>query len=305
MANKNYNMKFTMSDGSTKSVPFSMPGCADIDVTAEVGQTIIVKEVDANGKPTKWESADYQPRTHWSEFREVQPSITITPFYYEALGVPMGNMSNFDIVVGNKYKVTFDGVEYICEAIIASMAGMSAPAFGNAAVAGGANTGEPFVIFKMAGDNWVTAIFFDMNPHTVQVFGETPTPIPKKYLENALPCYINATADWDGISNSEPKSYTFDKTGAEVWPALNSGRELKLRLHVLKNGNEAGYLDIVYDMYMGGTHSEMGKTVFMFIRHKVDVGGFILNAFNGAPVPELIPITVLDDGSLGVFDLGE
>jgi len=31
---------------------------ASLDVTARVGQTIIVKEVDANGKPTKWESAD-------------------------------------------------------------------------------------------------------------------------------------------------------------------------------------------------------------------------------------------------------
>lgn len=29
-----------------------------IDVTAQVGQTIVVKEVDANGKPTAWESAD-------------------------------------------------------------------------------------------------------------------------------------------------------------------------------------------------------------------------------------------------------
>jgi len=34
-------------------------GSASIDVTAEVGQTIIVKEVDENGKPTKWESAEY------------------------------------------------------------------------------------------------------------------------------------------------------------------------------------------------------------------------------------------------------
>lgn len=36
-------------------------GGTSIDVTAEVGQTIVVKEVDANGKPTKWESADYPP----------------------------------------------------------------------------------------------------------------------------------------------------------------------------------------------------------------------------------------------------
>lgn len=33
-------------------------GSANIDVTAQVGQTIIVKEVDASGKPTKWEAAD-------------------------------------------------------------------------------------------------------------------------------------------------------------------------------------------------------------------------------------------------------
>jgi hypothetical protein len=30
-----------------------------VDVTAEVGQTIVVKEVDENGKPTKWKAVDY------------------------------------------------------------------------------------------------------------------------------------------------------------------------------------------------------------------------------------------------------
>lgn len=33
-------------------------GGASIDVTAKVGQTIVVKEVDANGKPTEWAAAD-------------------------------------------------------------------------------------------------------------------------------------------------------------------------------------------------------------------------------------------------------
>lgn len=32
---------------------------------ATVGQTIVVKEVDDEGKPTEWEAADYQPRTHY------------------------------------------------------------------------------------------------------------------------------------------------------------------------------------------------------------------------------------------------
>lgn len=34
-------------------------GGASIDVTAQVGQTIVVKEVDANGKPTEWEAVDF------------------------------------------------------------------------------------------------------------------------------------------------------------------------------------------------------------------------------------------------------
>lgn len=33
-------------------------GGTSIDVTAQVGQTIVVKEVDANGKPTEWAAAD-------------------------------------------------------------------------------------------------------------------------------------------------------------------------------------------------------------------------------------------------------
>ena len=47
-------------DSNNETIPdVNIVGGADIDVTAEVGQTIIVKEVDENGKPTKWESADY------------------------------------------------------------------------------------------------------------------------------------------------------------------------------------------------------------------------------------------------------
>lgn len=199
-------------------------GGANIDVVASVGQTIVVEEVDADGKPTKWKAAEYQERTHWSDFIEVQPSTTITPFYYEALGVPMGTMSNFDIAVGYKYKVIFDGVEYICEAFIASMAGMSAPAFGNTAVAGGANTGEPFAIFKMAGDEWTTAIFFDMNPHTVQVIAEKVTPIPQKYLENASPYYIEISG-----TGAQGSPYVCNDTTENVRNIYQSGRQLFVR----------------------------------------------------------------------------
>lgn len=196
-------------------------GSANIDVTAQVGQTIIVKEVDENGKPTKWESAEYQPRTHWDEMKEVVPLTTITPFYYEALGVPMGTMADFDIVVGNKYKVAFDGVEYVCEAFMATTAGMSAPAFGNAAVTGGANTGEPFGIFKMAGDSWSTIVLFDMNPHSVRIEAEVAVPIEEKYMTNAFPYYIEVT----GIG-TDGDPYVVNETVANFNAVYDSGRQI-------------------------------------------------------------------------------
>ena len=61
-------------------------GGTSIDVTAEVGQTIVVKEVDENGKPAKWESAEYQPRTHWSEdvIGDLVPHTEFTPVLNEA-----------------------------------------------------------------------------------------------------------------------------------------------------------------------------------------------------------------------------
>ena len=46
-------------DGVIKKAPKSAVGGGGIEVTsAEVGQTIVVKAVDENGKPTEWECAD-------------------------------------------------------------------------------------------------------------------------------------------------------------------------------------------------------------------------------------------------------
>ena len=198
-----------------------------IDVTAEVGQTIIVKEVDASGKPTKWESAEYQPRTHWSEITELQPLTSITPYYNEAFGLPMGGLGDFDIVVGNNYKVTFDGLEYTCKAVIASMGGMSAPAFGNNAVAGGENTGEPFAIFRVAEADVAGIIFFDMNPHTIRIEGEVAHKIPEKYLPsansaNSAPFYIEFE-----FENDKPVCIN---SVSEVEEAFIQGRQLIVRV---------------------------------------------------------------------------
>lgn len=83
--------------------------------TAEVGQTIIVKEVDASGKPTKWESAEYQPRTHYEE----GSFETLCDCVYEQkrLGA-FFDIDVFELTLGKKYTVTLDGVSYQAETFL-------------------------------------------------------------------------------------------------------------------------------------------------------------------------------------------
>lgn len=266
-------------------------GGGSIDVTAEVGQTIIVKEVDENGKPTKWESADYQPRTHWAEMAELQPSTTITPYYYEELGIPMGGLSIFDIVVGNKYTVTFDGVEYECEAFIASMEGMSAPAFGNAAVAGGEDTGEPFAIFKMAGDNIVAnIIFFDMNPHTVRVEGEVAVPIPAQYVSNALPYYINVEAETFSDVQTSTK-YTCTDTVANVEAAFASGKDVRVKLTVTGSNSSEGFL--IYHLIMRVN------------KNSVMVFACMINGLGGPSISDKLMLIPRSDGTYIISSMSD
>lgn len=92
-----------------RSIPQSGGGGTSINVTAEVGQTIVVEEVDANGKPTKWKSADYQPRTHWMERVELLPETTVEINPDEGVGViPV----DFALEAGKPYTIKYNGVEY-------------------------------------------------------------------------------------------------------------------------------------------------------------------------------------------------
>ena len=45
-------------DSGFSALPDTIAGCIHAPATAEVGQTIVVKAVDENGKPTEWEAAD-------------------------------------------------------------------------------------------------------------------------------------------------------------------------------------------------------------------------------------------------------
>lgn len=151
-------------------------GGANIDVSAEVGQTIIVKEVDTNGKPTKWESADYQPRTHWAEVAELLPNTTAT--FLEEDGVFVVMDCAFEFAIGNSYTISWNGVSYTCVAdnLIGSVG------VGNARLLDGSgDTGEPF--FISVAEGMLVCIPFDgSNELTVGVIGEMLERIDKKYL---------------------------------------------------------------------------------------------------------------------------
>lgn len=159
-------------------------GSANIDVTAEVGQTIVVEEVDASGKPTKWKAAEYQPRTHWSEEIEIVPPTNFTPQYDSSISVPNAPLNDFELTSGEKYKVVFDGVEYTCEAFIGVLGTWNFTAVGNKIMISGEDTGEPFAVYKVKGATIGGVITLDMNPHTVRVECEIVHKIPEKYISS-------------------------------------------------------------------------------------------------------------------------
>lgn len=156
-------------------------GGADIDVTAEVGQTIIVKEVDADGKPTKWESADYQPRTHWSEEGKVQ--VSDLPLGVSSLSSIYGVFAF--MVYLNEYarsepitavaSIEYDGVEYTD---LPSFSYNGINFFGNLyflnATFGTSfeNTGEPFVLASAVAGTMMMTTDTESTRHSIQIYIE-------------------------------------------------------------------------------------------------------------------------------------
>lgn len=157
-------------------------GGGGVNVTAEVGQTILVEEIDESGKPTKWKAVDYQPRTHWSKFEEIVPATEVTDFSTDDLGVPMSTMPICKLEVGHTYKVIFDGVEYTCVATAESLGDFVGVGIGNAVFNGREDTGEPFAIAYTDVLSYSFLFAFDTNAHSVRVLGEVPQKIPTKFV---------------------------------------------------------------------------------------------------------------------------
>jgi hypothetical protein len=210
-------------------------GGANIDVSATVGQTIRVKEVDADGKPTAWEAVDYQPRTHWTGLNE-----TVLCEDVKVLGIAEVNILPF--VEGRSYHVIYKHdsvgvVEYDCIGKIV----YNRPSIGNACNIDPFldNTGEYFFAMTM-GDNLVSVMAVHEGALvTIIEVGETVHPLDKKYIEKHLPYAI------DVLASPEKGQGTTTAKVTDVEQALLDGRDIIVKLNYDTSGAPTVILRLV------------------------------------------------------------
>lgn len=196
-------------------------GGTSIDVTAEVGQTIVVEEVDGNGKPTKWKAAGYQPRTHWSEYAR---TVLIDN---ETFPEGASDLLPFFLVEGQIYTVVFNGVSYERVAKSFEVEGVAFIGIGNLAEQIGEDTGEPFVVLTApqvgSSTNSVDYTAFTMSLTTNQ---ETVHKIPVKYMPDEISAYAPYYLLLLGYDVGGDQFYEVMSTVSMVETAIESGRQI-------------------------------------------------------------------------------
>ena len=224
-------------------------GSASIDVSAQVGQTIVVEEVDANGKPTKWKPADYPLVVN-----EMIPKTTYTPQYDSAYGCYLfGFETETVLAAGQKYIVIFDGVEYPCTAKRATVGTMSATYIGNGVLAGN-QTGEPFALVDMDGyDGYLVMANFDADAHSFSLMSKK---LNDDYVpQSVYPYYIDVNFE---VTEENPN--VCNDTVANVEAIYASGRMIGVKMK-MDGGAELIYYP--YAAVLDPSISPYGLT-FMF-----------------------------------------
>lgn len=189
-------------------------GSASIEVTAEVGQTIVVEEVDADGKPTKWSAADYQPRTHWKAIEKTEIFPQRQVFFEETQAI----VEEFiPLITGSTYTVTFNGGEYQCECIEMEQDGTFAQLLGNLILTGGEDTGEPFCVLNVQAQPMICFVDLtgSISECEVSVYG--PTLVTHKldndYIDKEYLGGIAAQSAKDELNNSFLTTHAADIPG--------------------------------------------------------------------------------------------
>lgn len=152
------------------------------NVTASVGQTIVVKEVDGNGKPTKWEAAEYQEKICGESIVPIVSDISVE-IDEEGFGA---FEPTFDIVVGRQYVVTINGTDYVETAVEQDGMGIVLDTVNMVGV--------------LPNDDDSMALFAPSYPSqtvTISVVEHNITKIPETYLPQTVKRYVITLTDED------------------------------------------------------------------------------------------------------------
>lgn len=158
-------------------------GGTSIDVTAEVGQTIIVKEVDADGKPTKWKAADYQEKI-CGMIEKAFLETTEAAFVQDPeSGLYIATVASDNTIEENVvYRVKFNGVTY------ENTYNAEMNCIGNLGLLGaGEDTGEPYIMAFVEGAINILSIV-EIASATVGIVYSLAQPFDEKWLPD-IPFY--------------------------------------------------------------------------------------------------------------------
>lgn len=203
------NRPFYESDGTVKKIDkkFLPDDVGGVNLTGAVpGQTLLVKSVDENGKPTAWEAVDPVTGADWNAGEGAPGHVQNRPFYSEygeetvilpETTITVEEMTPIEyplfIIAGEEYTVSWNRTVYHCTAVSYSEDGMEGTVLGDLGMItnGVPTTGEPFVLLVFSEEYAATEGFSGVivpldgaTELTISITGpvETVTPIPKKYL---------------------------------------------------------------------------------------------------------------------------
>ena len=247
----------------SKVCPTSEAGGTSIDVTAEVGQTIRVKEVGADGKPVSWEAVDYQPRTHWLEDAEVLPETVIQIDPEQGLGLYQGKV---DIHEGDECTVTYNGADYACKAFIE----VDVVCLGNMGALNPEDhedTGEPFVLMcgyfaEFGGYALAVASLDGSETVNLHIVGKATVKIPERYLPEKQVEVITGTIE----GSAQGLVYELDG-GSDMnqkireW-IFGEHKDVRVRLRA-KDGDDIRFINFDYDFMADGDDGN-SETRFWF-----------------------------------------
>ena len=206
-----------------------------------------------NSAPADWNAKAGEPghvlnRTHWTEYHigEVLPECQLIPGDDGVYLYPVSPK----LIDGNKYTVTWNGVEYECTALVVE----GAFALGNLGAMDESFevTEDPFVIFSVPGYGMQVMPLDGSTSVTIAIRGviETVHELAEKFVPNYYTKIVNVEAD---IQNGVVTPLYADVTYSDLKKYVNENRRLVVWLHIKDSVSD---VDIKRDFYLASGFSD-------------------------------------------------